>query len=96
MSNLEMWALIVGFILPPILAVVQQPGWAKPVRALVTAVACVAAGIITELVRLNGHWNWDNWLQTTLTIGVAAIAFYHGTWKPTGIAPGIERSTSHA
>jgi hypothetical protein len=93
MSNAAMWALVVGFFMPHVIAVVQQPGWTKGLQSVVTFVASVAAAIGTVLIQ-NGGWSWHDWVSSTLLILVTAIATYHGLWKPTGVAPAIEVSTS--
>lgn len=93
MSNAAMWAAIVGFFLPHLLAVVQQPGWSQGLRAVVTFLGSLVAAVGTVLIQNDG-WNWHDWVSTSLLILVTAIATYHGLWKPTGIAPSIEGSTS--
>ena len=93
MSNAAMWALIVGFFMPHVIAVVQQPGWSQGLRSVITFLASVGAAIGTVLIQ-HGGWNWHDWVSSTLLILVTAIATYHGLWKPTGVAPSIEASTS--
>lgn len=44
LSNLAMYALIVGFFLPPVLALVQQQSWSEKLRASIAFVACLVAG----------------------------------------------------
>ena len=39
MNDPEMWALIVGFFLPPIIAVIQKASWSDSVRAIVAFLA---------------------------------------------------------
>lgn len=93
MSNAAMWALIVGFFMPHLIAVIQQPGWSEGLRSVITFVASVVAAIGTVLIQL-GHWSWHDWTSSALLILVTAISTYHGFWKPTGVAPAIEKSTS--
>lgn len=93
MSNAAMWALIVGFFLPHVIAVVQQPGWSAGLRSFVMFLACMGAAIGTVLIQL-GHWNWHDWVSSTLLILVTTIATYKGLWKPTGVSSTIEKSTS--
>jgi hypothetical protein len=93
MSNAAMWALIVGFFLPHVVAVVQQPRWSVGLRAFITFLASVVAAFGTVLIQNNG-WSWHDWVSSTLLILVTAIATYKGLWKPVGIAPAIEGSTS--
>ena len=93
MSNAAMWAGIVGFFLPHLLAIVQQPKFSTGLRAVITFAGSVVAAIGTVLIQNNG-WSWHDWVSSTLLILVTAIATYHGLWKPTGVAPSIEGSTS--
>jgi Co/Zn/Cd efflux system component len=88
-----MWAGIVGFFLPQVIAVVQQPGWSNALRSIITFMASIVAAIGTVLIQNNG-WSWHDWVSSTLLILVTAIATYHGLWKPTKIAPKIEAKTS--
>ena len=90
MTNLQMWSLIVGAILPPFIAIVQQSGWQLWVRAVVTLVICIVVGAITTY--LSGMFDPQDLITSILTILIAAIATYKGFWQPTGIAPGIEKA----
>lgn len=93
MNNLQMWSLLVGALLPPFVAIIQQPKWPSWFRAAVTAVTSIFAGLIT--VWLEGEVHFDsNLIGAMLTVGVAALASYRGFWKPTNIAPTIEKKTS--
>jgi peptidoglycan/LPS O-acetylase OafA/YrhL len=92
MTNLAMWSLIVGFVLPIIIPVIQQPGWAKWARATVTLVIVLAVGGLTAY--FNGDLNGQDWITSALIVFVAAITAYKGFFQPTGIAPMIETMTS--
>lgn len=91
-SNLVMWAAVVGFFMPPLLSIVQQPGWSQALRAVVMFVASLIAGAGT--VYFMGKWDTTNIVTTVLLVMVTAIATYQGLWKTTGIAPKIEVVTS--
>lgn len=91
-SQLEMWNLIVGFLLPPAVAVVQQRHWPAGVQAVVTfLVACLAAA---GTAYFDGRLTAAGWATGALTVLVTAVATYHGLWKPTGVAPAIQDATS--
>lgn len=94
-SNLVMWGLIVGFLMPPLLAIVQQPGWSASVRSIVMFAAAIVAGLGT--VYFNGGLDLsspDRVITTVLVVMVTAISTYKGLWQTTGIAPKIEATTS--
>lgn len=92
MTDLEMWSLVVGFFLPMVIAVVQQPRFPQPVRALITFLACMVASGVT--IWLQGEVEFERWVESGLLILVSTIATYKGLWKPVGLAPEIERATS--
>ncbi|MCZ7478923.1 hypothetical protein [Micromonospora sp. WMMC273] len=94
LPDLAMWSLIVGFGMPPIVAVVNQPRWPGWVRALITILVCVAAGAITAY--LDGSLTDRRWTTAALIVGVAAIGSYRAFWRPSGIAPAIEQTSSPA
>lgn len=92
MNELMAWNMIIGFLLPNVISVVQQPRFTPPIRACVTAVACIIGGVGTSY--FNGEFDATGLVSSMLTIGVAAITFYKGFWKPTGVAPALENATS--
>ena len=91
MSNFEMWSLIVGFALPPALSLVMQTGWNKRLQAVVAFVACAVAG--AGVAYFQGDLTGKRFVEAGLVVLVASIATYHGFWKPTDIAPTIEKKT---
>lgn len=91
MTDAAMWALIVGFLSPLVIAVVQRPEWKDWARALVTFVYCLIAGAVTAY--LNGAMEGRSLVSTILLVFVVAIAAYRGLWKDVG-APQIEAATS--
>lgn len=92
-SNLVMWGLIVGFFMPPLLAIVQQPGWTSTTRSLVMFGASLIAGAGTVYFTQDG-FDTENLTTTVLVVMVTAIATYKGLWTPTGVAPKIESVTA--
>ncbi len=92
MSNLVMWTMIVGFVMPPIISVIQQPSFSQPVRAILTAILSVIGGGLTAY--FNDQFNTEDVVGSILVTGVAAITFYRGFWKPTGVSPAIENATA--
>ena len=91
MSNLQMWALVAGFFLPPIQAILQQSKWPQRLRAVVNFAACAVVG--AGVAYFQGDLTGRRFVEAGLVVLVATIAAYHGTWKPTGIAPAIEKKT---
>lgn len=91
-SNLVMWNLIVGFLVPNLIAVIQQPKFSEGARAMVTALVSIAGGLGTTY--FSDQFNLGDIAGSILVVGVASISFYKGFWKPTGVAPAIESKTS--
>lgn len=94
MDHLTMWNLIVGFLLPNVIAVVQRPAFTKQARTAVTALFCAVAGVGTAY--FTGEFTFDDVVGSVLIVGVSTITFYKGFWKSAGIAGEIERRTSPA
>lgn len=94
MSNLEMWALVVGFLLPPVLSIVMQTGWSEAVQSVVAFLGCALAGAGTAY--FQGDLTGRRFVEAGLVVLVTAIATYKGFWKPTRISPTIEKATSPA
>jgi len=95
MTDAQMWSLIVGFLIPPFLAIIQQPGWSDPLRAVVAFVVAIIVALGT--VYFAGNLEFDHekgWISAILLVLVTAVATYKGFWKPTGVAPKIEAATS--
>lgn len=92
MTNLSMWTLLAGTLLPLVIATVQQPGWSPRVRSLVTTGLCLVVGGGTAW--LGDALTGQSVVTSVLTVLVAALATYQGFWKPTGIAPTVEALTS--
>lgn len=94
MTQLQMWSLIVGTLMPPLMAIIQQPKWSQPLRSLVMVGSSILVGAGTAFFEDGQNFHGKTILQSVLVVAVAAIATYHGFWKPTGIAPKIETATA--
>lgn len=92
MTDTQMWALIVGFFLPLVVAVVVQTSWPSWLKSVTLFVASTVVAFVT--VYLTGDLDGRTWLSATLVILVTAIAVYNGIWKPTKVAPAIESATN--
>ena len=92
MTNLQLWSIVVGFFLPPVQAIIQQQSFSTQLRAGINFVACAVAAV--GVTYFQGDLTGRRFIEAGLVILVTTIATYSGTWKPTGIAPGIEKATS--
>lgn len=91
-DDLTMWSLIVGALLPPLVAIIQQPRWPDWFRAVVTALACLLAGGVTAY--LAADLEGRTWVSSALVVLVAALSTFRGFWKQTGTTQRIESVTT--
>ena len=92
MTNLDLVSALVGVLLPPLVAVVNQPRWPSWARALVAVVSSVAAGGMTAWVA--GDLAGMSGLRAVLVVVAATLAAYRAWWQPSGIAPWLEHLTA--
>jgi hypothetical protein len=90
-TNAQKWNLLVGAILPAVIAALKKTRWPMPLQSLFALAACAAAAVGTT------YWqstlSWENWTTSALTIATVTWATYGGMWKPTGIADKIDSAT---
>ncbi|TGZ14759.1 hypothetical protein DV517_62420 [Streptomyces sp. S816] len=92
LSNPELWAAALAVLLPPVIAVVNQPRWSSAVKGLFMLLVAGADGLGTAYFNDSFH---GRTIVSCILLAVVIIgATYHTLWKPSGIAPGIERATS--
>lgn len=87
-----MYELLVGFFLPPALALVMQPGWSDRLRSAVAFVLCLLAG--AGVAYFQGDLTGKRLASGGLIVLVTAMATYRNFWKPVGIAPAVEKASS--
>jgi len=96
---LTTWALVLGVLLPPVIAVVQRPSWSNRLRSVVTVLICTAVGGMTAWLSgdlsLPGH-SVEEILGAIAVVIVAAQTAHRNFWKTTGISDVIEQATSPA
>lgn len=91
-SNAAAWAALAAFFMPPIMAVINQPKWSAQLKSLLAF--AVSVGVAFVSVWVSGDFNAEDIVTTVLVTLTVAQSTYHGFWKPTGIAPGIEAGTT--
>jgi hypothetical protein len=87
-------AVIVGFVMPPIIDTINRGTWSSELKALAAFVLCIPGALL--VVYVTGYWNIatpDDWLRTFLIVFAAAIAFHRFYWKPSEISDVITRAT---
>ncbi|MFD5425201.1 hypothetical protein [Streptomyces sp. NPDC127084] len=92
LTDAELWAAALGYALPPVIAIVQQPRWSGAIKGLMMLAVAAVVGLGSSYFAgdFAGKSIVTCMLAAALSIGIA----YHTLWKPSGIAPGIEQATS--
>jgi hypothetical protein len=91
-TDFQMYSLLVGFLLPPVLAIVMQARFSQQVRAAIAFVACVIAG--AGVAYFQGDLTGKRFVSAALIVLTTGLATYRNFWKPTGVAPTIEAATN--
>jgi hypothetical protein len=92
MTDLDMWSGIVGFAVPPLVAVFVQSAWPAWARAVFAFAVCVAGGGVTAA--LTGYLHGMSPARSALVVLFSALTFYRVFWHPSTIAPKIEAATN--
>lgn len=93
-TELAAWSAIVGTLLPLAIALISQYGWSARTRSLLTVVLSVVASAGTVYFTNPGGLETAPLVITVATVMTLAGSTYRTFWKPTGIAPTVERTTS--
>lgn len=91
-TDAQLWAAALGYLLPLAIAVVAQPRWSGAVKGLLMLIVAVLDGLGTAY--FNGEFGGKSIVTCVLVAAVAIGVAYRTVWRPSGIAPGIERATS--
>lgn len=93
-SNLQLWASVVGFLVPIVTAIIIRQGWSAAAQSVANFFVAAVAAVGTQYFEGNlASGNLDGLVRTFLIVFVASIASYHGFMRPTNIAPKIEALT---
>lgn len=87
-----MWTFLVGVLLPNGIALVNQTRWSATAKGIVALIISGLAGAGTAY--FNDAFTGRGIVSSILVVGVMAWTTYQTFWKPSGIAPAIERATS--
>lgn len=92
LSDAELWAAALAVVLPPAIAIVNQPRWSGAVKAIFALLVATGDGLGTAY--FNDSFHGRTIVGCILLAVIIIGATYHTLWRPSGIAPGIERATS--
>lgn len=91
--DVRVLALLAGVVVPLITAFVTQRKWSSAIKSFCTLILSVLAGAFAVAVQADGAIVLSTWVDGMFTSLTAAIVSYYGVWKPTTIAPLLQRKT---
>ena len=84
--------IIVGILLPPLQALVNQYGWTPTIKAFATIAVSAAVGALVGW--FEGVDTREGWVATLVAVYAAGQLGYFGIWRPSGAANALEKATS--
>ncbi len=91
--DITLTSIVVGSLLPNVIAIVVQPTWRKETRGLVAFGICVAAGLMVALLQGDIGCGQDV-AASVVTVLITSQVLYQALWRPSGIAQAIEGTTT--
>ncbi|PSK95759.1 hypothetical protein CLV30_12811 [Haloactinopolyspora alba] len=84
---------VLSALAPLVISLINRPSWSKSVKQLVAIAASVVLGVVA-LALTGGFTGGDDVATVLLAVVGAAQSAYALVWKPSGVAPKLERATS--
>ncbi|MFB7736382.1 hypothetical protein ACFC08_18740 [Streptomyces sp. NPDC056112] len=91
-TDAQLWAAALAFLLPPVIAIVNQPRWSGAVKGLFMLLVAAGDGLGTAY--FNDEFTGKRAITCMLIAVIVIGTAYHTVWRPSGIAAGIELATS--
>lgn len=98
MTQTEMWAVIIGFVTPLLVAVVNQPQWTRNQKRVLAVGVSVIVGVLNLVAQgafTEQSLTWSGALASLVLVIGAAQASYALLWKPSGVAETVEAATEY-
>lgn len=92
LGDVALWSLVVGFISPPVVAVLQQARWSARTRSLVAFAFYLVIGFVGAA--LSGVFTTVGITTAVLVVFVTAANSYRELWKKSGVTDTIEAATT--
>lgn len=86
-------AFLVGSVVPLLVALLTKLKASPRVKAAANLVVSIVAGVVTFLSTTNGRATFLELAGAAIAAYLASGVAYHNFWKPTGVAPVVNRST---
>lgn len=91
-NDIMLTGIVVGSLLPNVIALLVQPQWRKETRGLAAFGISVVAGLLVAVIQ--GHIGRGTDLATSVVaVLVTSQVLYQNLWRLSGIAAAIEQST---
>jgi hypothetical protein len=91
--DINQFDLAIGAVVLPIaISIVNQRHWPAQLKGLIALLICALYALFILVMR--GSLDWGNWRDVLLQTTAAAFIAYNMFWKPSGIAPAIEKATT--
>lgn len=94
-TDITLTSIVVGSLLPNVIAIVVQPTWRKEARGLVAFGVCVVTGLLIALLQ-GDIGRSEDVAASVVAVLVTSQVLYQALWRPSGIAPAIEQVSSSA
>lgn len=90
-SSVDQWTIVVGILLPLVIAMINRTAWSASQKAIGALVICIGAAAVE--VAIKGQWTPKNFAANAVAVFFIVVTTYKGFWQPTGIANVIETKT---
>lgn len=77
--------LIVGVLLPILVAVITKEITAPRIQALLLLVLSAVSGVLSSWLAAPSGFDWAQAIWAAVTTFIIAVATLFGLWKPTGV-----------
>ncbi len=92
LSPAAQWAVVSGFLMPLVIACIQQPHWKTEFKTAIGFLACVVCAVIQ--LSIEGKLDTRNFFPTVVLVLTVSVGTFHHFWEKLGITSAIEKGTS--
>lgn len=92
-TDITLTSIVIGSLLPNVIAIIVQPSWRKEIRGLAAFGICVIAGGLIALVQ-GDIGRGSDVATSVVAVLITSQVLYQALWRPSGIVPTIERVTT--
>lgn len=93
--DVQVLTVLSGALIPLLVGLVSKRVTSRGVKAVLNALLSAIAGGLALAIAAEGNVdNVRSWVLSIGTTWVISVATYYGFWKPTGVTPAIQDSTS--